>query len=729
MTGTSEFVTFLSETKQLHLPTLRFVLRSIVAVGNYDEHFSDDCERLLRLVGPAIHWPEPMRMALSARFAKEIQSHSVNSHDAVSLCKLLLSNPSALWSTYQSEILSTWQREPELIRCAFAETLALLESDALRHHGEHENLAYVAALYKLTPLETEILQYAVTAKQWHGFRNFLKHMPMVSMGAAWDLFAAMVGCAEPKLREAFKPKQTLRSSYLVKLDRAPDHFDEFVNVGPVAYRLFLLHADSRQGLQATFLQPLALSALTTANFPHLADEFNWVVDCLKASAQAHERGVNILIQGPTGVGKTELARLLVQVAGLVGFEVKADPDNTDSANEMAARLERFEWTQAILQTHAGAAVVFEGVNIAADLCELLLKERLDTNAVPTLWVCDESKAMNASVLRRFVYHLKIGNPPASVRRHLASQVTTDLGFEPGKVDAIAADHNLSPAQLSMAARFARLVGGATSASKPKAFLGAIAANQRMTGRASFGLLQSANSFTWDLGALNLETSAPLSRILDGLRRTGCASLAFHGTPGTGKTSLAAYIANTLDRPLLTKRVSDLASKWIGETEKSIANMFQEAAADGSVLLLDEADSFLRDRSLAHSPWEVTQVNELLQQMESFQGVFICATNLIKSLDTAAMRRFTFKIKFLPLDDIHRRRMLATYALSDANADLPPPIGERLAALSQLAPGDFATVRRQEVLIDERFSLESWITELEREHAVRVPVAKRRAAFV
>ena len=94
-----------------------------------------------------------------------------------------------------------------------------------------------------------------------------------------------------------------------------------------------------------------------------------------------------------------------------------------------------------------------------------------------------------------------------------------------------------------------------------------------------------------------------------------------------------------------------------------------------------------------------------------------------------MRRFTFKIKFLPLDDVHRCRMLATYALSDANAALPQTIGDRLAALTQLAPGDFATVRRQEVLIDERFSLESWMTELEREHAVRVPVAKRRAAFV
>ena len=728
MTGTSEFVTFLSETNQIHLPSLRFILRSVVTENNYDEHFSEgDC--LLRLVGPAILWPEPMQTALSSKFAKEIQSHPVDSDDAVSLCKLLLSNRSALWSTFQSEFLNTWQREPALIRCAFVETLALLESDALRQHGQHENLVSVAALYKLDPLETEILQYAVISKQWHGFRNFLKSMSMVSMGAAWDLVAAMVGCTLPDLIKALDPTQRLRTNHLVKLDRAPDHMEEFVRVGAVAYRLFLLHADSCDGLQATLLEPVPSPTLTIADFPHLTEEFNWIVDCLKAAAKARERSVNILIQGPSGVGKTELARLLIQATGLAGFEIKTDYATTDWLNETEARLERYEWAQHILQTHAGAVLVFEDFEDVATSREALLNERLDTCSIPTVWICDQSDPVSYSTLRRFVYHLKLSQPPKSARRHLVTKVTSDFAIDQRKLDAIAADNNLSPAQLTMAARFARLGAHGDAKSKTNALLGAIDASQRVNGRAPLGLLQSINGLAWDLDALNLEASAPLSRILDGLRRTGCASLAFHGIPGTGKSSLAAYIANTLDRPLLTKRVSDLASKWIGETEKAIANMFHEAAADGSILLLDEADSFLRDRRLARSSWEVTQVNELLQQMENFKGVFICATNLVKSLDAAAMRRFTFKIKFLPLDDVHRRRMLATYALSDPLAELPQRIGDRLAALTQLAPGDFASVRRQEVLINEHFSLESWVTELEREHAVREPAAKRRAAFV
>lgn len=65
--------------------------------------------------------------------------------------------------------------------------------------------------------------------------------------------------------------------------------------------------------------------------------------------------------------------------------------------------------------------------------------------------------------------------------------------------------------------------------------------------------------------------------------------------------------------------------------------------DDSVLLLDEADSFLRDRTSAQRSWEVTQVNELLTQMERFEGLFICSNNLIDRLDSASIRRFDFKI--------------------------------------------------------------------------------------
>jgi transitional endoplasmic reticulum ATPase len=89
-------------------------------------------------------------------------------------------------------------------------------------------------------------------------------------------------------------------------------------------------------------------------------------------------------------------------------------------------------------------------------------------------------------------------------------------------------------------------------------------------------------------------------------------------------------------------------KYVGESEKNIADMFAVARQQNAVLVLDEADSFLADRRNAQRSWEVTQVNELLTQMEAFDGIFICTTNLMEKLDPASIRRFAFKVRFDPM---------------------------------------------------------------------------------
>ena len=98
------------------------------------------------------------------------------------------------------------------------------------------------------------------------------------------------------------------------------------------------------------------------------------------------------------------------------------------------------------------------------------------------------------------------------------------------------------------------------------------------------------------------------------------------------------------KKLLVKRASDILSPYVGEAEMNIAKIFEQAKRDNAVLLLDEADSFLMDRKRANHSWEVTQVNELLTQMEVFEGIFVCSTNLMDNLDEASIRRFDLKIK-------------------------------------------------------------------------------------
>ncbi|MGG9078566.1 AAA family ATPase, partial [Escherichia coli] len=91
-----------------------------------------------------------------------------------------------------------------------------------------------------------------------------------------------------------------------------------------------------------------------------------------------------------------------------------------------------------------------------------------------------------------------------------------------------------------------------------------------------------------------------------------------------------------------KRASDLLSKWVGETEAQIAQAFADARRQEAVLLLDEADSLLFDRTRAHNSWEVGQVNELLTWLDRLPFPVVAATNHPDSLDPATLRRFVFK---------------------------------------------------------------------------------------
>jgi transitional endoplasmic reticulum ATPase len=138
--------------------------------------------------------------------------------------------------------------------------------------------------------------------------------------------------------------------------------------------------------------------------------------------------------------------------------------------------------------------------------------------------------------------------------------------------------------------------------------------------------------------------------------------------------------------LIVKRTSDLLSMWVGQTEKQIADAFAEARHQGGVLLFDEADSLLFDRSRARASWEVSQVIELLTWLDHHPLPVVAATNHDGRLDPATMRRFVFKLAMRALDPARAARAFERFFACPA----PPSLG----AVRGLTPGDFAVVARQ-----------------------------------
>jgi SpoVK/Ycf46/Vps4 family AAA+-type ATPase len=160
----------------------------------------------------------------------------------------------------------------------------------------------------------------------------------------------------------------------------------------------------------------------------------------------------------------------------------------------------------------------------------------------------------------------------------------------------------------------------------------------------------------------------------------------YGIPGSGKSAYARHLADELKMKVLHKRASDLISMWVGGSEKNIADAFAEARKKKMLLVIDEADSFLQDRRNAQRSWEVTQVNEMLTQMESHPLPFVCTTNLMDNLDQASLRRFTFKVKY---DYLTPPQVKSAFQHFFGSEPAVP-----LSDLTCLSPGDFVVVAKK-----------------------------------
>ncbi len=196
-----------------------------------------------------------------------------------------------------------------------------------------------------------------------------------------------------------------------------------------------------------------------------------------------------------------------------------------------------------------------------------------------------------------------------------------------------------------------------------------------------------DSVAFDPGLINpdIDLAAIEQRLLLPEARRSFSFL-LYGPPGTGKSNYLRHLAAKMEIEFIEKRASDILSKWIGESEKAIADAFTEAEDRKAFLVFDEADSLLASRRHAHRNWEITRVNEMLAWMERHPYPFACTTNLIDRMDEAAMRRFTFKVK---LDFLNPEQVAQAFR---GFFDMEAP--EDLRGVKMLTPAIFASVKKK-----------------------------------
>jgi SpoVK/Ycf46/Vps4 family AAA+-type ATPase len=615
------------------------------------------------------------------------------------------------------------------IRKAIYRRLAQVEAEgpSLRGTVLDLNSSVIAEHIKLNDVERQVLCFIVLLNTVRNFDDFLCIFGPMDYTRAVHIIAGILDVPMAKVKAALSPEGTLLCSGLLRVDRRENYtLKGKVEVLRGAQDDLLNDTFSIERLFNRFFSLNRGSSLGAADYAHVHADHALITDYLDVVRKERRHGVNILIHGRPGTGKTEFVRMIAKEMGFELYEVSMKDEDGDALTP-SDRFSAYRLSQRLLSRNSKALILFDEIEDVfpsdddfdqRDKKSVMhrkawVNRALEDNPVPAFWISNEISHIDPAFLRRFDYVMDLRTPSKASRKRILKSCLGEVGVSEAWVDQISEIKDLAPAIIHRAVKVASSIQG------PDVRI--IEQNmERLLGNTleAMGYTRpnkSVNSLPESYGLEFVNADCDLFQVLEGLKQNGSGRLCLYGPPGTGKSAFGRYVAETLDRPFVLKRASDILGPYVGQTEQNVAKAFREAAEENAVLMLDEADSFLQSRRNAVRTWEISQVNELLVQMESFHGVLIAATNDFDSLDQASMRRFDEKVKLDYLTPpqswgLFRRMMAGRQGWDEARAG---ELQGKLHRLNRLTPGDFMAAFRQMQLHSNDGGAEAFLAALAR----------------
>lgn len=728
----------------INIYTAIWAMRAVLG-NRHSSLLARDADDFLKFAGAHLIWPATsLEILLNETSLDDEQKNEIRENGFQETC---LRFEGDFANAHEEAILKAFRRlarrrNPIITRVIKASLNRLEKNLANLNDPTMKNIQKLQVLLGLSDTDCAILNFSGQMLQSQHAHALARLIPSRSFDDAIHSLATILGVDAQEAELSLKSSGLLLEYRLIDVCREPKDLEDVLKVPANIQECLSEPHDNLDQMMLHFVRPAKTTSLTAEDYPHLDSDRSALNRFLNGSRDQHAERVNLMFYGEPGTGKTEFAKVLADEAGFKLYEVASASKDGGSLNR-AERLASLRISLRFLAADMNALLLFDEIedifpnadeplkgynrNNSTHYGKAWMNHLLENNPVPVIWVSNAIDQIDPAYLRRFSYHLEFRKPPLKVRHRIAEKYLKSTSVSRDFIQQVAQKSALTPALIESAARVVSLSKVDDSDEAERLVSRVIQQCQSAMGLTGNSDLRISPT-GYRLDYLNVDSRHSIEQIAESLKLNSSATMCFYGLPGTGKTALAEHLAREIDRPLLAKRASDILSKWVGGSEKNIANMFREAESEGAILFLDEADSLLRNREGASRSWEVSQVNELLQQMEGFSGIFICATNLFADLDAAALRRFTFKISFKAMTPQQRERMFVQESLLGDTMQLDDSKRRRLHQLDSLVPGDFAVVKRQSRMLGTIPKPDDFLAELEAECKMKSNKQSRAIGF-
>lgn len=566
-----------------------------------------------------------------------------------------------------------------------------------------KNFQHLSRFVQIKPSDQQILAFLVLREHESVMADAVNVLTFGSVSDYVGAIARALKLRPNQVAAALSPKGELVQSGLVKMmekRRSAPKVPAFFS--PRVAASLLTDGFDRDNLLRDVVIPVAPPTLSYRDYPHLRETLNLLRIYLRRMLREGSKGVNILIHGAPGTGKSELARVLARDLRCGLYELSSE-DWDGNPIEPPKRLDALRAANTLIGKRSllvfdEAEDVFRsGSSFAASLVQTRkawMHRMLETNKVPTLWISNSIDRIDSANVRRFDFVFEVSVPPRRQRLRILQNICPQT-ISQKMINGMANIDELAPA---VVARAAHVIQSTEKHVPTKAHDSAFERliHNTLKAQGKTADLKKAEHLAlppgYDITCLNCEID--LLHLGLALQKNPTLRLCLYGPPGTGKTSFAHWLAHETDRPIHVKSASDILSPYLGQTEQNLARAFAAAEDEGALLLMDEVDTFLQDRHQARCSWEISQVNELLTQVERFRGPFIASTNLMGNLDPASLRRFDLKLFFDYLLPDQATRLFKSHCRRLGLGRPTKNALDRLSQFTSLTPGDFATVTRQ-----------------------------------